>query len=288
MISKKMILLIATLQLFFSTVSGMQNQGGSEKVVNTLDLGPCKGLQQKILPFEYKHLSEDERARVTWLPERFYTIIEPGSEKLVLVGPLQPCLFVAIKNNDNGRVIIFHKHSSNKIEYLVQIACEKLGIMNPRAIRGVVFTNIPNNPFVAAALRSELQGRSIEEEVSFVKDRLISLFQIPSSEANQIESFCFNSYPAYELGEYEFAELSVIIGENFKPYSISMIHENIFDEMVPFSSAPLSKKVKKFEEILVSKVYEITRKNFGEIMEDSVYGGEDLLYYYDQLPFACI
>jgi len=257
MFLKKMILLIATLPLFFSTVSGMQNQGKQSRVVNMLELVPGQGLERVELPFPYKHLTAGERAHVVWVPELFYTVIEPGSRKLAVAGPLQPCLLIAMKNNITGRVVIFHKPYTCSMNSILDIATRELDVRNPGDISGLIFTNHKIDPNFIELFKHTHQGRTIMEEVKLVKDLIVARFNI--QDRTQISAILnkFDLEESMKLGVYPHAELFVAIGADFIPYSTSMFHEDIFSEMAQFKDLPLEFRLVMFQNILDKRTSEL-------------------------------
>ena len=197
---------------------------------NELILRRGEAPRSVILPFGYKHLSPEERQQIVWVPESFYTVINPGSHIFALVGPLCPCLLIALKNKTTGQIIIFHKSFANSIDNLIEIAQREINFSNPADIVGFIFTNNLTNPEEAQEFTTLRNGMSQQEEVAYVKNRLIDSLHI--EDTMQITINFFTSQLAEgALADYAFAELSVIIGEDFEPHSICMMHENIFKNL---------------------------------------------------------
>jgi hypothetical protein len=282
MLSKKLILLSFAMLMLGSFASGMIKKTTPEPgTPNKLVLEPGKDPQTVFLPFEYKHLNSIERKKTTWVPERFYTVIEPGSDKLALAGPLHPCLFVALKNETNNRIIVFHKSYANSLDALIKIAKMELYFKGQDKILGIIFS-CKTTPKSEVMFMQQRGGLDHFGEVKYVKDRLVSQFNI--IDRNQISAKLFtSSMQDGALGDYEFAELSVIISADFKPYSICMMHEGFFRYL---NGNDLSKYDLSTRKCLFNGIQsEIARGLIFKAFDDV---DDEILNTFDKAPFAKI
>ncbi|KKT01024.1 MAG: hypothetical protein UV79_C0021G0005, partial [candidate division TM6 bacterium GW2011_GWF2_43_17] len=100
------------------------------------------------LPFDYKRLSLQEKDRVVYVPEYYYTTLKKNSKKIALIGPLHPCKLVIIHNKETGASVLFHKHDSNSTNSLCSIAKQKLGQdTKPEDIQVFIFGLISRSIF---------------------------------------------------------------------------------------------------------------------------------------------
>jgi hypothetical protein len=110
-----------------------------EEVGENISLG---NTVEAFLPFPYRPLSPEQLRGTTFIHERFYTVLKEGVEpEFAIVGPLSPCIFVGIRNNVNGRAVIFHKMVVNSVASLTEIARQELGVTDSNAIHARVFAN---------------------------------------------------------------------------------------------------------------------------------------------------
>ncbi len=195
---------------------------------NKLTLFPNQSKKIVVLPFQYKHLSNEERKNIVIIPEYHFTSLSKDSQKTVAIGPLQPCKLVALKNTQTGTAVFFHLHDSNSIKKLCEHAQAKLKIQNSKDITGLIFTNACD-PRFEWIFPKAYTGQKQSEKVKAIKDCIVSFFKI--ADRKQIAAKIYHSpYQDYELGEYEYAELGVFFNTEFKPMSICFMHENIFNK----------------------------------------------------------
>lgn len=202
------------------------------------------------LPFKYRGLSDEEKKRTTYLPECFYAVIDPtvNPNDFILVGPLRPCILVAVKNIQNGRAVVFHKHYSNSIAKMIQTIKKELLIdekTDAKALVGKVFSvKFPlyeqetETVLGRISFKQQHQNKSQKEELSFIKNALLEGLNI--SDRSQIDANIFNkTYKGTELGEYHAASTYVLVDNDLTFYSISAMHEHVF---------PLQKETSTVEE----------------------------------------
>lgn len=209
---------------FFSKTFGVEN---------TLVLKPNTEPQIIKLPFKYKAFSSKERDNVPFIYEFFYCTIDKDSKyKYVVVGPLQPCLLIALKNKRNGPVVIFHKQFSNSIDSLIKVTLKELVIQDPADITGVIFTKqMKNDSYLKTGWQAHHKNKTQEEEICHIKKAIINRLDIPDQ--NQISALIFESSIEDEdgeaLGDYQFADVTVTIDAELNLMSTCMIRELFTD-----------------------------------------------------------
>lgn len=165
--------------------------------------------------------------------------------------------FCWIKNNDNGKTLVLHKHYSNSIDSIINLARQELSIKNPQDIRGFLFTTNMRN-YEESGTKSRHQGKSQLEELKFLKDSLINAFNIQDRTQITANKFTSNLTDG-QLGDYEFAELSVLVDSHLQLKSICVMHEGIFGD---FSSIPLDDRVQYTIRLDAEKAQQLLRQHF--------------------------
>ncbi len=187
------------------------------------------------LPFSYAHLNTvEDKKNIVYVPEECCFFLKKNSPIRVLVGPLQPCLLIALSNLENGDIIIFHKYFNSSIDDALQKAKEKLNIQNSDNIRGQIFTNTMKKytescttAFGKTTMQKLHEGRTQIDEIKFIKNKIQEYFGI--NDKNQIKANIFTStLKDFALGNYELAELYVLVSEGLRLESICTMHEKVF------------------------------------------------------------
>jgi len=266
-------IILISIACYISSLAGMEVDSDGQVCkgcVSRLVLFPNQEPKEVRLPFHYKYLTPKQRARTIWVPELFYTTLNTNNNgsKFVVVGPCQPCLLIVLKNEVNGRVIVFHKHFSNSINSLIEIAKQELEIAAPGKITGTIFTN--TRPYYATkkhrtssgfkTWKDRHEGRTQKEELKFVKKRICTAFHIDN---NQIIDQIFTSENV-ALGDYANADLSVFIDPSqaqLKFNSISIMHENILGNL---STLPLDKRYDQFVKLMSKRLFSLMFKHYFE------------------------
>jgi len=192
------------------------------------------------LPFPYTNLSGEGVRQATFVYEKYYTVLSDDakniSEKMAIVGPLNPCFFVGIRNEKNGRCAVFHKLSCNSINSLVEIAKHELQLQkaDDHHLRGHIFSNcmtfhdsllIDGKACYDSLLingktwRDCHDGKSHHEEMIFIKNSLLSGLGIDES---RIKSHIFESR------SFSSAALSVLVDSKLQLQSICIAKEKVF------------------------------------------------------------
>jgi hypothetical protein len=273
MMTKKLIFLSFAFQLSTAIVLGQQ------VVPANLVLHQGENPQNVLLPFKYKHLTAEERQKTVWVPQWFYTVINPGSDKLAVVGPLNPCVFVALKNKANGRIVVFNKHRINSMQSLVEIAKREIFFgedSDPRDIGGIIFTTISSK---YKDTIERVYGISQLNVVKNIKDFIIESFRI-SDRAQIVANVFTNRKQNLDLDNDK--SILVILDKNFKPYcTLSNGDEMVFDmnPLIDLRGCEFEKlQTQKFE-LLVNCAIECGFLDLGIIRSYSVENSSDKLSF---------
>jgi len=214
------------------TEMGMEMKGCVSKLV----LFPGTKAKDVPLPHPYKHVTLSEQEKIIFVPEVHYVTLNiyENDPKFALVGPCQPCLLIAVINEVNGRVIVFHKHLLNSISSVTDLICQELEITDRDKITGVIFTTTMSdyttrqyNPSKTDTWQDMHKGRTQEQELKCVKGQICQNLNL---DHHQIVAQIF-TLNDYDLGDYRTAECCVFVDASqsqLKLYSVSMMHENIF------------------------------------------------------------
>lgn len=248
----------------------------SQAVDNQLELFPGQGKVTVKLPFEYAHVTEGERKDIVIVPEFFYTVLSDDKSNIkALVGPLQPCLFIGIRNEENGRTVVFHKQYSNSMDSLIEIVKKELEIKDPQKLTGRIFTNIA--PFYDKLVQGSTgqffsykslhHGRSQFNEVKYVKDELVKKLEIKNRTQIKAELYTSNLNDE-ELGDYEFAELNVLVNSKLEMHSICSMNEKIFGD---FTKLALFERRGMWKDKREKHLYELVKTKFKKELTDSFF-----------------
>jgi hypothetical protein len=204
--------------------------------------------------------------------ERLYTVLSDDSPAFAIVGTLQPCIFVGLRNDENGKAVIFHKHFSNTVDSLIEIARTELAVQDPQNLRGFLFTN---HCKAYESIRKSLYNE--ESQIGTLKrihTRIIEAFR--GCDPMKIKAWKFvTSLADFALGDYELAELSVSVDSHLTMKSICLMHENIFENLSAIPSCYA--RVPHF-----SQTYQ---RRLEQSFSDHFPGQEDQINSYEVLPF---
>ncbi len=226
-----------------------------------------------VLPFPYKGLDEQEKKDTTLLLESRYMVLEKGSTKKALVGPLYPCHLIALTNGQ--KTIIFHYSLANKIEQLNKIAREVLKIKNSATnspISGIIFANTTVAPEWAQRIKMN-QIKSIKK----IKKYLVEKLHI--KDPNQIKEVGFsfgaecNENNAQEYYEYmdhcELANRYMLVDVNMNIFCTAPRKENFFNTDVP--NEPFFSLTQASFHAFCKKILEAFTKNDAELRTHNPY-----------------
>jgi hypothetical protein len=176
---------------------------------------------EKKTPFPL--LAKFDPKAIRYVSESRYHVLEEG--ETAIVGPLNPCIFVGIKNPETGKTIVFHKMYSNALSSMKDIVKKEFPIL--ATLECVMFgTKISNsdNDEQTRLVNSELDiplfkitGKTVKQDIKHTKDELIE-WGIPKDKIHAFiwrlsEEHCKNDkylqYQNTHLKGFEQAELYV-------------------------------------------------------------------------------
>ncbi|MCE2716201.1 MAG: hypothetical protein LW696_02845 [Alphaproteobacteria bacterium] len=232
-----------------------------------------KAIDRVTLPFPYSEVPSPTTRQAAFVYENFYTVLEDDAKKIgkkyAIVGTLRPCFFVGLRNDRIRKSVVFHKAAYSSLDSLVEIAKKELAIDGKaeKFLRGYIFSNRYTfyNYFPIDGKntwRDLHQGKSQKEEMVFIKNFLISSFNI--SKVERLECRVFKNY----LGHL--ASLSVLVDSTLELSSICLDREEIFGKCTRLG----------FEE---DDVLEERYKRAQELRQ--IYFDDKLAPTYNSLPF---
>lgn len=196
---------------------------------------------QAFLPFPYADVPREMARQATFVYEKYYTVLyddaKENRQKFAIVGTLNPCFFIGIRNARNGRCAVFHKMYCNNVNSLIDIAKHELEISrnDSQYLQGAIFSNcmpfcddmgVDGNACYEKVLiggrtfRDRHDGKSHAEEMAFIKDKLTTAFFV--TDKNKLESRIF------ETKLFLSAALSVFVDSRLNMRSICIAKEKIF------------------------------------------------------------
>lgn len=223
----------------------------------------------KKLYFGLTELTKETRAQTVLVPEWFYTTLEDNDphRKSALIGPLMPCVLIALRNEQTKKAVVFHKHFSNSMASLVQIAQKELNIQDPSQITGIIFTNnyphydVPMDTYVGSKSMKDLhEGKTQLQDIKFIKDFIINELKI--KDRAKIKACRHTSkYIWSDLGDYPLSFESVLIDSKLEAKNICMIHEMIFCKS---ADLPFLEKFEIHKNKKAEYVQKVLDKHFGK------------------------
>lgn len=246
----------------------------------------------------YKTLSKTEKQQTRYVPQGSYTCLEEKPEDQLnppeglIIGPLHPCLLVALKNTKTGKSVVFHKHFTNSPQEIVTICQENLNYEDPRDLQGLIFTTTRDHFFdskeettLGLKTPKELhQGRTHKDEVLYNKNFLLRGFKI--QDRKQIRAFLFTPPKKNEfLGEYFYADTHVYLESDLNPRPICPMHEKYFGNFGHEDLVSRVQKTSDFEDGFVARVFAKLLQKVKVQSDRDLY---DLLGTYGKVPFIPI
>lgn len=229
--------------------------------------------QDLSLPLPYKKMSDNEKKEAIFLVERAYTILDDRlPEKVAVVGSISPCIFVGIRNNKLGKAIIAHKHYSNNFDQLLDVFKEQLSPIEPKNILVKLYTckvgkelppkeafwddmeNIvseedfeeilddveeeseddnPDDYWTVEEIREKHQGRTQEQELKLLKEKIIREFGITNS--SQVSTVILPDPTYRDLGSYFLAAETIYTNSSLNVYCTSPSREGILSYPLPLT-----------------------------------------------------
>jgi hypothetical protein len=235
MFGRIFLLVIYSLVLFGSCLSAVGRFEVLPKVLSR------RFSTQAFLPFPYADVPYEVKRQATFVYEKYYTVLydeaKENRQKFAIVGVLNPCFFIGIRNACNGRCVVFHKMACSSVDSLIDITKHELQISGNDSghLRGYIFSNCM--PFYAnmrvdgnacyervliggKTFRDKHNGKSHAEEMAFIKDKLTAAFFPTNKERLETRIF--------ESKIFLSAALSVFVDSRLDMRSICIAKEKIF------------------------------------------------------------
>ena len=192
------------------------------------------------LPFSYSNASSEVARQATFVYEKYYTVLSDDAtdikEKMAVVGVLNPCFFVGIRNEKNGRCVVFHKMACNSIDSIIETTKQELQIKRAdgQCLQAYIFSNsmsFHKDMLLSGracydcvmingkTFRDRHDGKSHHEEMIFIKNSLLSGMGIDES---RIKAHIF------EPSSHSSAALSVLVDSKLRLQSICIAKEKVF------------------------------------------------------------
>jgi len=182
------------------------------------------------LPFPYRSITDEERSRLVWVPENFYTVFEEVSPLLgAVVSPCSPCSFVAVRHTGLRKTVVMHAH------YELSDAATVLATLNKEFGQGVKGEDLLVRMFTRGIKDfGELKITAEEQRARFtaIFNALRTEYNLTSEE--QIKALIFQ-LPCFLNSFYNALDQSVFVDKDFNLYSVSPVAERVFlRKDVPF------------------------------------------------------
>ena len=209
-----------------STITSPLNRGGATEEIK--------------LPFDYHHLTDEEKAHSISVPETFYTVLGNGSPvRSAIVGPLQPCVLVAVRHEKTDKALVFHVNAVNRIQDIFSIMEEEFGpSVKSEDLRVKLFTKSLKHESSEVL---EAIKHTPEKQKQFFMVIFADFMEKYNFKKSQMQAIIFSSVPSPVLSLYFRAEKSVFIDKDLNLYSISLLAERIFNTM-PINLGELEKE----------------------------------------------
>jgi hypothetical protein len=182
------------------------------------------------LPFPYHSITDEERSRLVWVPENFYTVLEETSPLLgAVVGPCSPCSFVAVRHRGLRKTVVMHVH------YKFNDAVTVLATLNKEFGQGIKGEDLLVRMFTRGIKDFGVLEITAEEQ----RARFTAIFNALRTEYNltseeQIKALIFQ-LPCFLNSFYNAVDQSVFVDKDFNLYSVSPVEERVFlRKDVPF------------------------------------------------------
>lgn len=191
-------------------------------VVSRLALDPSRPgeLTEVNLPFPYK---STEGKPVKFVHQGgAHLLTQDSVEDFMVIGPVQPCIAIVVSNPENGRHLGFHKHWPNSFESLQKMITDHLETSDFTKLR-VQFYSFK----MSAAAYSEFYkicGRTQQQEMEDVRDFLKGLGVLDEKITMTLWE---GRYSDWALGQYETAELSILVDKEGNVFSTCFLAEDL-------------------------------------------------------------
>lgn len=178
-----------------------------EAVTCELDLFQNGHTTQVVLPFAYYERQPGDN--LTMIHQGGYKVYDVANDscEVAVMGPLRPCIAVAV--TDGQKVVVFHKHSSNSLDHMSAIIEQYLDLSDSSNLYGRIFTTRDDVEWQQTVRGIMHANKTHTEAVVDIKNAL----EVLGFKRSNVPATLFNlrthdelNYADGELGYFEFAE----------------------------------------------------------------------------------
>lgn len=179
------------------------------------------------LPFPYRSLTEHDRANSVFVPELCYTLLSPESGiHSAVVGPLRPCVLLAIRNAAKDTAIIFHLSHFNTVENVLSIIEREFGDGVESSLLTVKLFTTSIEHIPPSALKGSLVSPATQ------RDFLVKIMDAVSEKykltKHQVKAILYKTSSDDTPSFFYGATRTVFIDKNLSIASVSAIQERLF------------------------------------------------------------
>ncbi len=194
------------------------------------------------LPFPYQKIGPEENFQ--YVTAGSYALYHPEAKfSLMVIGPLMPCFMVRFINQENGHVLVFHMTSSSSIDYMMEVAKDKLKIKDAKNVQVGIYSvgNQLEEQKIAKTIKGFTQAGRIRE----IRNAIIKGMNIPKDQVRGTIS----QHPEFSIGEYVLMGSGyLIINREGKLFCTDPLVEDIFDIKATLGEMDLAQRVQLFIE----------------------------------------
>jgi hypothetical protein len=176
------------------------------------------------LPFPYHSITDEERSRLVYVPEVFYTVLEESSPLLgAVIGPCTPCSFVGVHHKQLRKTVLMHAH------YELNDAASVLAVVDKEFGQEVKGEDLIVKMFTRGIKHFPQECNITAEEQRIIfTDIFKALHKKYKLTSGQIQAVLFSLPFFLEASSHTGADQSVFVDKNFNLYSVSLVAERIF------------------------------------------------------------
>lgn len=151
-----------------------------------------------ITPYPYSLISHEQRAKTTYVPESCYVVLPEGNPiTQAVVGPVSPCICLAMQDVTTKKMIIIHKNRGNTDTALLKILQNEFLETPSDNLRLITFTcamiDKPEDKQQAHRSAFETTNQKIRETFRDLKDDKVDKnFYTPSVNTQYNGKYCLS------------------------------------------------------------------------------------------------
>jgi len=176
------------------------------------------------LPFPYRSITDEERSRLVWVPENFYTVFEESSPLLgAVIGPCTPCSFVGVHHKQLRKTVLMHAH------YELNDAASVLAVVNKEFGQELKDEDLVVKMFTRGIKHfpRECQITAEKQKIIFT-DIFKALHKKYNLKSEQIKAVIFSLPFFLDASSHTGSDQSVFVDKNFNLHSVSLVAERVF------------------------------------------------------------